>query len=404
MLKQQRGRWLTRNVVAIGMLSLFSDMGHELTTAVLPLFLATLGAGALALGTIEGISDAASGLMKLWMSYYSDRIGKRKPILVVGYFLTAIMGSFGFVTAWWQMLAIRTIGWSGRGARGPVRDALLSESVPSEAYGRAFGFQTAMDTLGAIVGPAIALSLVGLLSLKHIFLVAFIPGAITMYIALFLIQDRPKARGVHRAFVRSIRALPQPFVSFVCAVSIFGLGNFAHTLLVLRAVAVLTPVHGQIAAQRIGVGLYMLHNVLYAAVSYPVGALGDRFKKRRILGAGYALYALMCLGFLVPRINLAWLTLLFVLAGVYIAIVDSIERALAADLLPLSQRGIGYGVLASANSIGDLLSSIVVGFLWTHVSVASGFVYAAVLTAGGAMALTQFRQDALDPAPRCPRV
>jgi len=342
--------------------------------------------------------------MKLWMSYYSDRIGKRKPILVVGYFLTAIMGSFGFVTAWWQMLAIRTIGWSGRGARGPVRDALLSESVPSEAYGRAFGFQTAMDTLGAIVGPAIALSLVGLLSLKHIFLVAFIPGAITMYIALFLIQDRPKARGVHRAFVRSIRALPQPFVSFVCAVSIFGLGNFAHTLLVLRAVAVLTPVHGQIAAQRIGVGLYMLHNVLYAAVSYPVGALGDRFKKRRILGAGYALYALMCLGFLVPRINLAWLTLLFVLAGVYIAIVDSIERALAADLLPLSQRGIGYGVLASANSIGDLLSSIVVGFLWTHVSVASGFVYAAVLTAGGAMALTQFRQDALDPAPRCPRV
>ena len=404
MLKQQRGRWLTRNVVAIGMLSLFSDMGHELTTAVLPLFLATLGAGALALGTIEGISDAASGLMKLWMSYYSDRIGKRKPILVVGYFLTAIMGSFGFVTAWWQMLAIRTIGWSGRGARGPVRDALLSESVPSEAYGRAFGFQTAMDTLGAIVGPAIALSLVGLFSLKHIFLVAFIPGAITMYIAFFLIQDRPKARGVHRAFVRSIRALPQPFVSFVCAVSIFGLGNFAHTLLVLRAVAVLTPVHGQIAAQRIGVGLYMLHNVLYAAVSYPVGALGDRFKKRRILCAGYALYALMCLGFLVPKINLAWLTLLFVLAGVYIAIVDSIERALAADLLPLSQRGIGYGVLASANSIGDLLSSIVVGFLWTHVSVASGFVYAAVLTAGGAMALTQFRQDALDPAPRCPRV
>jgi MFS family permease len=161
MLKPQQNRWLTRNVIAIGMLSLFSDMGHELTTAVLPLFLATVGTGALALGTIEGISDAASGLMKLWMSYYSDRIGKRKPILVTGYLLTAIMGLFGFATAWWQMLVIRIVGWLGRGARGPVRDALLSESVPAEAHGCAFGFEGAMDTLGAIAGPAIALSLVG---------------------------------------------------------------------------------------------------------------------------------------------------------------------------------------------------------------------------------------------------
>jgi MFS family permease len=133
-------KWLTRNVFAIGMLSLFSDMGHELTTAVLPLFLATFGGGAVALGIIEGVSDAASSLMKLWMSYYSDRIGKRKPILVIGYLVTAMMGTFGFVTAWWQMVVIRTIAWLGRGARGPVRDALLSESVPPQAHGRAFGF------------------------------------------------------------------------------------------------------------------------------------------------------------------------------------------------------------------------------------------------------------------------
>jgi MFS family permease len=387
MVKRQQRRWLTRNVIAIGMLSLFSDMGHELTTAVLPLFLATLGAGALALGTIEGISDAASGLMKLWMAYYSDRIGKRKPILVVGYLLTAMMGSFGLVTAWWQMLAIRTVGWLGRGARGPVRDALLSESVPPEAHGRAFGFQGAMDTLGAIAGPAIALSQVGFLSLRHIFLVAFIPGAITVYIAVFLVQDRPRARQAQQTLVRSIRSLPQPFLRFVGAVGIFGLGNFAHTLLVLRAVAVLTPAHGEVAAQRMGVGLYVLHNVLYAAVSYPVGALGDRFRKRWILGTGYALFALMCLGFLVSGANLAWLILLFVLAGVYIGIVDAMERALAADLLPLSQRGIGYGVLATANSIGDLVSSVVVGFFWSHVSAASGFIYAAALTTGGAVAL-----------------
>jgi MFS family permease len=379
--------WLTQNVIAIGMLSLFSDMGHELTTAVLPLFLATFGTGAFALGTIEGVSDAASSLMKLWMSYYSDRVGKRKPILIVGYFLTAMMGSFGFVTAWWQMLAIRTVGWLGRGARGPVRDALLSESVPADAHGRAFGFEGAMDTLGAIIGPAIALSLVGIVALKHIFLIAFIPGAITIFIAVFLVQDRPRAPKAQDRLVSSIRSLPGPFHRFVGAVSIFGLGNFAHTLLVLRAVDLLTPAHGLVAAQRIGLALYVLHNILYAAVSYPIGALGDRLSKRVILAVGYALFALLCLGFLIAGASLGLLILLFILAGVYIGIVDAMERALAADLLPPSQRGIGYGVLATANSIGDLLSSVVVGFLWSHVSSAAGFIYAAAFTIAGAAAL-----------------
>ena len=143
MLKGTESRWLTRNVFAIGMLSLFSDMGHELTTAVLPLFLASFGTGALALGAIEGISDAASSLMKLWMSYYSDRIGKRKPILVVGYLLTAMMGAFGFVTSWWQMLALRAVAWMGRGALGEpdAGRAAERECCPYDAHGRAFGFR-----------------------------------------------------------------------------------------------------------------------------------------------------------------------------------------------------------------------------------------------------------------------
>lgn len=108
------------------MVSLFFDMGYELTTAVLSLFLATFG-GALALGVIEGFSDASSGLVKLWMSFYSDRVGKRKPIMVVGYFLIAIMDAIGFITAWWQILVVRVVAWMGRGARGPVRNAMLAE-------------------------------------------------------------------------------------------------------------------------------------------------------------------------------------------------------------------------------------------------------------------------------------
>jgi MFS family permease len=398
MLKRTGTRWLTRNVFAIGMLSLFSDMGHELTTAVLPLFLASFGTGALALGTIEGVSDAASSLMKLWMSYYSDQIGKRKPILAIGYLLTAMMGAFGFVTAWWQMLAIRAVAWMGRGARGPVRDALLAESVAAEAHGRAFGFEGAMDTLGAIIGPLIALSLVGVLPLKDIFFIAFIPGAITVYIALFIIQDRPRPRAGDHSLFHSIRQLPHGFRRYVGAVSIFGLGNFAHTLLVLRAVAVLTPAHGAVVAQRMGISLYILHNVVYAAISYPAGALGDRYSKRSLLGIGYALFGLMCIGFLLAGRSLTTLVALFVLAGIYIGIVDAMERALAADLLPTRQRGVGFGVLATANSVGDLLSSILVGYLWSHVSAASGFIYAAALTIAGAVALIAIPKAIAEPA------
>lgn len=379
--------WLTRNVFAIGMLSLFSDTGHELTTAILPLFLQSFGGGAIALGTIEGVSDASSSLLKMWMSHYSDRIGKRKPILVIGYLVTALMGCFAFVTRWWQLVAIRAIAWIGRGARGPVRDALLAESVPSDAHGRAFGFESAMDTIGAILGPAIALSLIGIISLRHIFLISFIPGYITVLIAIFLIKDVVRAPQPHLEIWGSLRALPRPYLRYVAAVGVFGLGNFAHTLLVLRAVVLLTPKYGTVTASRMGVSLYILHNVIYAAVSYPIGILGDRTNKKQILAFGYALFGLMCFLFMYNTTNLAILAIVFILAGVYIGIIDSMERAFAADLLPLRQRGTGYGALATVNSFGDLLSSILVGFLWNCVSYSAGLSYAAVLTLLGSILL-----------------
>jgi MFS family permease len=382
-----KGRWLTRNVFAIGLLSLFSDAGHELTTAILPLFLATFAGSAAALGVIEGFSDAASSVLKLWMSFYSDRVGKRKPILAVGYFVTAMMGTLGLVTAIWQIVLIRMVAWMGRGARGPVRDALLSESVPAQAHGRAFGFETMMDTLGAIIGPAIALSLVGVIALRHIFLIAFIPGTITVLIVLFLLKDIPRKPQPGIRILATLRELPCSFWRYVAAVGVFGLGNFAHTLLILRAVTVLTPGHGSVQAGKIAIGLYIFHNVVYAATSYPVGMLGDRMNKKPLLAVGYALFAVMCVGFLIVGTSLPGLVALFALAGIYIAIVDSMQRALAADLLPLERRGTGYGALATVNSVGDLISSIVVGVLWTQVSAAAGFWYAAVLTFTGAVAL-----------------
>lgn len=380
-------RWLTRNVFAIGLLSLFSDMGHELATSVLPLFLATFGGGALALGVIEGLSDAASSLLKLWMSFYSDRIGRRRPIMLVGYFATAMIGTFAFVQNWWQLVAIRVFAWMGRGARGPVRDALLSESVPPGFTGRAFGFEGAMDTLGAIIGPAIALSLVGVIALRHIFLISFLPGALTVLIVLFLVREVPRVTQPHLTFLTSVKSLPSAFWGYACAVGLFGLGNFAHTLLVLRAVTILTPIHGAVRAGQIGIGLYILHNVVYAVASYPAGALGDRVNKKLLLSAGYALFGLMCCGFVFVGASIPSLVILFILAGLYIAIVDAMERSLAADLLPVETRATGYGALATVNSFGDLVSSVIVGALWSRASFAAGFWYGAILTLAGSAAL-----------------
>lgn len=391
-----RYRWLGRNVLAIGMLSLFSDMGHELTTAVLPLFLATFGGGAAALGVVEGVADASSSLMKMWMAHHSDKIGKRKPIIAIGYLVTALMGSFAFVTRWWQLVVVRTIAWIGRGARGPLRDALLSESVKPEAHGRAFGFEGAMDTLGAVIGPMIAFSLLGILSLRHIFLVSFIPGVIAFLIAVFWLKDVPRKAQPHLRMWASVRSLPASFWRFAAPVGVFGLGNFAHTLLVFRAVTVFRPLYGTVMANRIGIALYIAHNVVYALVSYPAGVYGDRRSKRVLLTLGYVLFGVLAFLMVIPAPPLIIWPIIFLLAGVYIGIVDSMERAFAADLLPLIQRGTGFGVLASINSIGDLVSSILVGFLWNHVSIPAGSLYAALLTAIGALLLACFKPAATE--------
>jgi MFS family permease len=244
-----------------------------------------------------------------------------------------------------------------------------------------------MDTVGAILGPAIALSLIGIISLRHIFLISFIPGSITVLIAIFMVKDVGRLPQPHLEIWGSLRALPKTFWRYVSAVGVFGLGNFAHTLLVLRAVILLTPKYGTVMAGRMGVGLYILHNIVYAAVSYPVGVLGDRTNKKQILALGYALFGMMCLLFMYNTTNLLLLAVVFVLAGVYIGIVDSMERAFAADILPFLQRGTGFGALATVNSFGDLLSSILVGVLWNRVSYTAGLGYAAVLTLVGSLLL-----------------
>jgi MFS family permease len=227
--------WLNRNVVGMALASFFSDAGHEMATAILPLFLASIGASPAALGVIEGVSDAIASFVKLAGGWYSDKIGRRKEIAVAGYLLTGLStGSFALATQWWHILIARSVGWFGRGVRGPLRDAMLAESVPPEARGRAFGFHRAGDTLGAIAGPLFAFLLVGSIGFQQIFLITLIPGLLSA--AAFFIFVTEKRRAPNNAsFAASLNALPRAFRLFLYGVGAFGAGNFAHSLLILRA-------------------------------------------------------------------------------------------------------------------------------------------------------------------------
>jgi len=382
-----KNRWLTRSLLGIGLTSLLSDMGHEMTTAILPMFLATIGGTAATLGLIEGIADASSSFVKLWMGYYSDRVGRRKPVAVVGYAITAFKGLFAFTTNWYQVLAIRTVAWMGRGARGPVRDALMADTVDPANYGRAFGFHTAMDTMGAVIGPAIALALVGIFSYRQIFLISFLPGFLSVACFVLMVKEHARKPDGKLRFWARVQEFPLNFKLFVLSVGIFGLGNFAHTLLILRAIEILAPEYGKNTAAATAVGLYTLHNILYAGAASPAGVASERFGKRPLLVIGYLLFALMCLGFILEPPRLWAMVILFSLAGVYIALVDSMERAMAGDLLPAHLRGTGYGILAMVNGVGDFVSSFVVGLLWAKVSPAAGFLYAGALTLIGGTVL-----------------
>jgi MFS family permease len=397
--KPRKG-WLNRAVVGMSLASFFSDAGHEAATSVLPLFLLALGAPASALGAVEGVADAVSSFVKLGACWVSDRIGRRKPIVVLGYILTGLStGGFALASSWWHVLLTRAAGWFGRGIRGPVRDAMLSESVPPEARGRAFGFHRAGDTLGAIAGPVLALILLNLTATletplqayRQIFLITLVPGVLSALSFAFLVRERLRPAICRQGLILTIKNLPLKFKLFLVGVGIFGAGDFAHSLLTLRAAQMLTPSLGAMQAGQIAIGLYAVHNVFYAGMSFPIGALADRIGKRDLLAAGYALAAVMGIGWIITGVSVPALGILFALGGTFIAAEDALEGALAADLLPEAVRGTGYGVLATVNGLGDFLSSIVVGFLWTAFNPAIGFAYAAVLFVAGAVILWRIK-------------
>lgn len=405
------GRWLNPAVLGMGLTSFLADASYETVSAVLPGFLGALRlpAPSLVLGLVDGIADAVSSFVKLGAGWWSDRLGHRKAIVVAGYALSgSAMGLlFAVAVGWPLILTGRVLAWLGRGIRKPLREAILAEAIAPEDRGKAFGFHRAGDTLGAILGPLLGAGILAMFapeaaadptaSYRLIFWLTLIPGIGSALAFALLIRERRKAANPKIKLWTSIQALPNGFRRYLVGVGVFGAGDFAHTLLILAATAALTEPYGARQAAAMGAILYAVRNIFAAAAAYPVGHLSDHLGRRGLLIGGYALGGLVMAGFAAvfaaDLATLPILAVLFALAGVYVAVEDSLEGAMTADLIPdLAMRGTAYGVIATVNGLGDLVSSAAVGGLWaTTAGYPAGFLFSAMLMLAGAAALARVR-------------
>jgi len=388
--------WLNRTVLGVGVTSLFSDWSHEIATAILPAFLATIGAGPAWLGAIEGIADGLSSFAKLSSGHYTDQLKKRKPLAVFGYAFTALAtASFAFATHAYHVLFGRAAAWLGRGVRSPVKKALLAADVAPGAYGRAFGLERLMDTVGAIAGPLTALWLLNVTNHNYraVFLWTLLPGMIAVLSFWLLVRERTFEARKKVTFLAGLRSLPGNFREFLLGVGVFGSGDFSHTLLILYASRMLAPTHGAARAASLAVGLYTLHNVFYAGSAYVSGWISDHVPHRKaILAGGYALAGVTAIFLTTTPASLWLLGGLFMLAGIYVGTEEALEDSLAAELIPKEQHGMAFGTLAAVNAVGDFLSSLVVGFLWSAVSARAAFSFSAVLFFLGAILILRLRK------------
>jgi MFS family permease len=364
----------TGNIVVVGFVSLLTDISSEIAYPLLPLFLTVvLGAPASAVGIIEGIAESTASIVKLFSGWLSDKLGKRKALMVAGYSISNLVKPvLAVATSWPQVLAVRFADRLGKGVRNSPRDALIADSADPALRGKAFGFHRAMDTLGAAVGPLIAAAILYYAKgapadrLRTAFLVSAIPGVVAVLVlAVFLTERRPHRKGARPSV--SFKGLPASFRNFAAVAFIFSLGNSSDAFLILRA-------------RDAGLSLaliplaYFTFNMVHAIFAIPMGALSDRIGRRRVIIAGYVIFALIYLGF--ALFAGAWtLWLLFAGYGLYYAATDGTQRAFIGDLVPNDLRATAVGVFNALTGIALLPASLAAGVLWQSFGPAAAFIY-----------------------------
>ncbi len=387
--------WLNRNVIGFCSASFFGDWCHEMSTAILPMFVAQLIGAAyapLALGLIQGFSDAVSTAAKLFSGWLSDRVPFYKPFLIIGYGLVAIfLPLIGTAQSIIAILLYKIVAWFGRGLREPMRDTWLASVVSASSYGKAFGLQRAWDTLGALIGPILTFVLLKMnYAFPSIFFIAFIPG-LCAALSILLITTEEK-REYHEdekvTFFSTIKQLPSEFIYFLSIMFLFGCGNFNQALLIYRVQELLGYEQSAIVATAEGVLLYAFFNIIRAISEFGIGTLSDYGNRTTLLAVlGFGGFGITALGFMVNTASLWFWLLFFGCAGLSAGTVKVLEKAQASFMLPEPMRGVGFGILHSLDGVGDLISSVIVGLLWSYGSPTIGLTYAAMLSFGAMILL-----------------
>ena len=387
---------LTRNVVILGFVSLLNDGASEMIYPLMPVFLtAVLGAGPQALGVIEGIAESTASLLKLYSGYLSDRVKKRKGWIVAGYSLSNVVRPLiAFSTSWFHVLALRFSDRVGKGLRTSPRDAIIADSTPAAFRGKAYGFHRAMDHSGAIIGPlaATALLLVYHDNLKTIFLLSVIPGTLAVGMLLFGLKENPAAEPKSAAsssafnFRSSLREMPVGFQKFLFIILVFTLGNSTDAFLLLRAQQLGVPV-------TLLPMIWVVLHIVKMVSSVPGGIASDRIGRKKVIVAGYVVYALVYAGFGAATEHWqAWA--LFAAYGIYFGLTEGVEKALVADFAPQHLRGSAFGLYHLTIGVGAFPASLLFGFVWQRFSSAAAFGMGAglALLAGALLSLLNVKK------------
>lgn len=357
-----------RPVFILGVVSFLTDVSSEMVYPLVPLFLTSvLGAPLTAVGLIEGLAEGGASLFKTVGGWASDRLRMRRPLVMAGYALSAAAKPLLAAAYVWPVaLLVRFGDRAGKGVRTAPRDALVAEVTPAKQRGRAFGFHRAADTLGAVVGPAVALGLLALFSdnFRLIFILAFIP-AVAGVALVSLVRERPPPPEAAGARTSTWRELGVGFYVFLGVSLVFALGNSSDVFLLLRAKDVGLS-NSEVVLS------YMLFNLVYAVVAMPAGIASDRLGRRNVIGLGFAVFAAVYLGFgLAGGGAVIWP--LFAVYGLYMALTEGVGRAFVADFVPSDRRATALGLYQGAMGAMILLSSVIAGALWDIVDPAAPF-------------------------------
>jgi MFS family permease len=388
----RRYRKLPRNVFAISLVSLLNDASSEIIYPLLPLFLvSTLGASAGAIGIIEGLAESVSSLLKLFAGYLSDRLGKRKFLVVSGYALASFVRPLlAFVTSWHQVLVIRLADRIGKGFRTAPRDAMIADTVQIEQRGIAFGFHRAMDHGGAVIGPLLCYLLVVLFvanrnsptarEFTKIFLLASVPAFIAVLVAIFFMRELPIRTHESPELTKlSLRGFDGNFKRFLLVLALFTLSNSSDSFLILRAVD-----------SGVSLGLIPLlwaaHHGTKVLSSLFGGDLSDRLGRKRLIVSGWILYSAVYAGFAFVSHDVSvWI--LFLIYGLYFGLAEGAEKALVADLVQPEQRGTAYGLYNLAFGITVFPASLLMGMIWDWKGARTAFLVSAIMGATAAALL-----------------